>query len=239
MANFLAVVPFIQKAEGGMSRATSDTASKRPSPWLYKGQGGWHTNKGITFTTFKEMAPKLGYQVTADNFFTMPQKIWMPIYKVGYWDPLKLDKLNSQIMAHAIYDFGFNSGTGGAKRQMINWLKKDHNLTVNTTDEIIAAINKLTQSGDKSVFLNFIDFRKRFYKSLNQPKNEKGWFNRMDELAKLGLSTTSNAIKNAGTTVSENKTTTGGTLFFLILTAAAFYKRKNISAWLKKQTSKK
>jgi len=45
MADIKYITGFTEKWEGGLSRATTDTASKNPSPYTYKGQTGWHTNK--------------------------------------------------------------------------------------------------------------------------------------------------------------------------------------------------
>ena len=60
MANYKKIMPFVRKWEGGLSNNKSDNASKNPSPCEYNGKKGWHTNKGVTWTTFKGSA-NLGY----------------------------------------------------------------------------------------------------------------------------------------------------------------------------------
>ena len=54
-----------------------------------------------------------------------------------------------------------------------------------------------------------------------------------------GLAKAKSTVSEFYTLVSNNKTATGGGLFFLILTGIAIYKRKQITAWIKTQTTKK
>ena len=79
MANLSLAIPYIQKWEGGLSRATTDTASKNPSPYEHNGKTGWHTNKGITWGTFTDLALKLGIAISPFNFLQMPDFIWRKI----------------------------------------------------------------------------------------------------------------------------------------------------------------
>ena len=87
------LVPFMKKWEGGLSRATTDTASSNPAPWTYKGQSGWHTNKGITYATFISNASRLGYAPTAENFFLMPDALWLKILTGAYINAFPLDEI--------------------------------------------------------------------------------------------------------------------------------------------------
>lgn len=192
MADFRKAIPFITAAEGGLSRSTADSASKHPAPWPYKGKSGWHTNKGITYSTFVAMAPKLGYQVTATNFFVMPEAIWAKIFKTGYWDLVKADKINSAPVALALVDYAFNFGPGGALRRISTWLASYYQIDAKGSAEIASAINNLTRKSDKEFFLAFIEHRKRAYKALKQPANEEGWLARMEELKETGLSLLTN-----------------------------------------------
>ena len=50
MANFKDIKGLTLKWEGGLSRATTDSASKNSSPYVHEGVTGWHTNRGITYT---------------------------------------------------------------------------------------------------------------------------------------------------------------------------------------------
>lgn len=187
MATFTSAIPYIKKAEGGLSRATTDSASHDPAPWAYGGKTGWHTNKGITYTTFKGMASAVGYEVNATNFFTMPDWIWLGIYKQGYWMPILADKLKSQAIANAYVDYAWGFGVGGATTRVKKWLKAKYNKTVTTNQGIVDTFNLLTKNGDEQVFKDFIEHRKQAFIALNQPANQPGWLSRMDALMKANL----------------------------------------------------
>lgn len=210
MANLQKAIPYIRKAEGGLSRATTDTASKNPAPFPYQGKTGWHTNKGITWTTFSSLAPKLGYQATADNFFVMPDPIWEKIYRHGYWNPMNADKINSEAIAVAIVDYAWAFGVGGATTRLKRWVKTAYGVDASNMTDVVNVINK--QQNESETFDKLIVHRKAAFTALNQPANEKGWQSRMDELKKFGSSLLSNITK----TISENKGSTGAAILFFL-----------------------
>jgi len=190
MATYENAIPYIQKAEGGLSRATGDTASANPAPFTYLGQTGWHTNRGIQWSTFKDSASTVGYAPTAENFFNMPDKIWLGIYHKMFWDVVKGDSYNSQAVANAIVDWGWASGTGerGAKGALIRYLATK-GIKADGYQTISNGFNELVKKeGEDKVFNDLIDERKRFFKSLGQPQNEHSWFSRMEALREQGMS---------------------------------------------------
>jgi lysozyme family protein len=215
MADFNSAIPFILSAEGGLSRNPKDTASKNPAPWSYLGKTGWHTNRGITFSTFVSMAPKLGYAVSPANFFTMPDEIWNKIYKTGYWDAIKGDAINSIPVAIALVDYAFNFGPTGALKRLREWLRDDFNVSVNTTSGLVSAINELTASDEKGFFEKLIAHRKAAYIALKQPAEENGWLERMDKLKDKGLALLSKTVVNTIKIATEHKTAITVTAFFL------------------------
>jgi lysozyme family protein len=195
-----ALISYLQKSEGGLSRSTKDTASKYPSPYVYNGQSGWHTNKGITYQTFESSASGAGYSVTADNFLKMPNDIWGKILKMYYWDPMYCNLYESQAIANAVVDFAWASGTGGSKKALIKYLGKK-GIKVDGAVSIAKAFNNLAKKdGELQVFNDLIDERKRFFKSLNQPANEKGWLNRMETLRKEGAILLKDIVSSTGGT---------------------------------------
>ena len=195
-----ALISYLQKSEGGLSRSTKDTASKYPSPYVYNGQSGWHTNKGITYQTFESSASGAGYSVTADNFLKMPNEIWGKILKMYYWDPMYCNLYESQAIANAVVDFAWASGTGGSKKALIKYLGKK-GIKVDGAVSIAKAFNNLAKKdGELQVFNDLIDERKRFFKSLNQPANEKGWLNRMETLRKEGVILLKDIVSSTGGT---------------------------------------
>ena len=94
------LIPVILSHEGGATNNPADPAAANPSPFVYKGQKGWHTVKGITWATFSQWADKLKYAASAENFFTMPMAIWQRIFTYAYWNALKLGELKSNGVAY-------------------------------------------------------------------------------------------------------------------------------------------
>lgn len=184
MADHKIIIPFILKAEGGLSRATTDTASRNPSPCVINGVTGWHTNKGITWSTFTGLAAKLGYVASCENFKTMPQSIWDKIFKNGYWDALNLDRVNSQAIANIAADFAWGAGpvTAARRLQMAvnNVTNKKLVVDGNIGPTTLAAINSAPQA---ALFTEYANIKDAFYKGLpGQGANQKGWANRHAQL---------------------------------------------------------
>ena len=184
MADYKKIVPFIKKWEGGMSNDKSDTASHRGTmPGTYKGQTGWHTNKGVTWQTFSSLGNKLGYSVTSDNFISMPDSIWGKIFKGGYWDAWGLDNSSSQMVADYIVEFAWGFGVGGSRKHLKNFLKNKHGITANTNKDILTELNILAKKDEKILFAELVQFKKDMFVSLDQPRFIKGWLNRTNEFA--------------------------------------------------------
>lgn len=189
MASHKNIVPFFLKWEGGLSRDTKDSASNNPAPWPYKGLTGWHTNKGITYTTFVTMAPRMGYDITPDNFFIMPNEIWGKIMKGGYWDPYQLDDMQSQAIADTVVSWAWGSGIVGSFKQFKKYLATK-NINVNIHTDVTRAFNELVNaSNEEKIFLELAEWRANYFKSLNQPHWLQGWLNRLEEFKKFGLET--------------------------------------------------
>lgn len=189
MASVSHIRSLVLKWEGGLSNNPSDTASSNPAPWPYNGQTGWHTNKGITYTTFVNLAPKLGYAVTPLNFFTMPDAIWDMIFANGYWNPWNLNNMNSQAIADLIGDMAWGSGIYGSFSSIKKYLATKGYANINTTADAVSAINKLSMSNEQKIFLELIDWRTNFFKSLGQPQFLTGWLNRLNDIKSFGLET--------------------------------------------------
>lgn len=219
MADFSSAIPFITAAEGGLSRAKTDSASKNPAPWAWKGQTGWHTNRGITYSTFVSISQKLGYKATPENFFLMPDRIWQGIFKTGYWDTLECDRINSKAVALVLVDYAFNFGASGARKRLSAWLNSKYKIVATNPTTVATAINQLTAKEDKTFFVALIQHRREAYKKLHQPQNEEGWSARMDKLEKEGLAF-----------VYEHKGSLAGVAFLLLLTFIAFQNREKIAA---------
>jgi lysozyme family protein len=144
----------------------------------------------------------VGYAVTADNFFKMPDNIWLGIYKKGYWDEVKGDSYTSQALANAIVDYAWAFGVGGARTRISKYILDKYKVNTKNFTEIANAFNTLTKNGDKQVFDDFIEHRKQAFKALKQPANEKGWLTRMDTLRRDSLSLLYDGVTQAATKVT-------------------------------------
>lgn len=192
MANAFLIIPHVLKWEGGLSRNPADSASKNPAPCTYNGKTGYHTNKGVTYTTFTSLAKSLNYDPTCENFFTLPEDIFLKIFKTGYWNGFKLDEYKSQKIANVIVSWAWASGAYGAYKQLKKFFDKQYNVKlVGTYNENINTIkdlfNKETEIDESTVYNKLIEAYRNFYISLNQPTFIKGWLNRLTDLDTFNL----------------------------------------------------
>jgi lysozyme family protein len=192
MANFKEIVPFTYEKEGGLSRASSDTARFNPSPYSIKDpkdgvvKTGWHTNKGVTYSTFRDGASKYGYVDNAENFAKMPEEIWTKIAKKGFWDTMNLDAMKSQAIANLFFSWMWGSGYSWRKRFQAYLTTKGVDWSISDLKKIPSIIDSLVaKEGEKKIFDELIEQKRQFLISLNQPANTKGWLNRLEALKNL------------------------------------------------------
>ncbi len=194
MANHKNQMDFIKKWEGGLSNDPRDLfPASHPAPCYYMGQSGWHTNKGIIYSTFESNAHKLGYEASCDNFFKMPNHIWLKIYKASFWDKFLLDSYRSQSIADIIVSLAWGSGIGGAYKQTAKFLNATYGTKFPTNAsgyslenakkfrDIFQQVTR-TAHAEKRVQEKFIAHYRQFYISLNNPTYIKGWLNRVNAL---------------------------------------------------------
>ena len=174
MADFTKAIPIIKRSEGGLSKNTSDSASKDPVP----DGSGYHTNKGITWTAFKAFAKKLNYDPSPKLFYEMPEAIWRGITKVGYWDTLQADKIRSQSVATILVDWNFGSGNWSVKNlQTILNTKFNYKLVVDgfIGSMTLMAINAVNQKDlTNYLYQARIEFINKISKG-NNAKFKNGW----------------------------------------------------------------
>jgi lysozyme family protein len=182
MADYTNIVSFIKSKEGGKSSATTDTASRNPSP-CGNGSNGYpyHTNKGVTWETFSSNA-SLGYTASCSNFLAMPNNIWGLIYKKSYWNPMKGDEIRNQAIANSFVEMAWGSGVGGATNMLKQFFKANYNKTFNNVGQMVAFVNDLDRKGQTpELFEKLYDFRANKYASFSTASsNLKGWMNRLD-----------------------------------------------------------
>jgi hypothetical protein len=222
MAQYTKIITFIKSKEGGLSSATTDTASNSPSN-CGKGSNGkpYHTNKGVTWSTFKGLSSKLGYSASCDNFIKMPDDIWGKIYKDGYWNPMQGDRIQNQAIANTFVEMAWGSGVGsntstrGAIPYLKNFFKSKYNKNFSNITEIVDYVNELDNNGQTpELFEKLYDFRKSLYTSFNQPSNIKGWFNRLDAFYLLNKPFAVSSKTKTTITVGVLLIVAGATLYY-------------------------
>lgn len=184
------LVPFIQKFEGGLSRDPADTASGNPAPWTYKGVTGWHTNKGVTYSTFVAMAPKVGYEISSENFFAMPDRIWMGILKEGYMKSFPLERISHLPRIQAvIITWAWGSGTGGAEKYLARFQREvmkinDSNIT--KTEIVNNFLLRVNPINELLVFNQLCDRREQDFRQMATfSVHGRGWLRRLEEFRNL------------------------------------------------------
>lgn len=177
------LIPFILKKEGGLSRDPQDTASKNPAPWPYDNgngmQTGWHTNKGVTYTTFIGNASKAGYAPTADNFFKMPNNVWRPVLR-AYEEAFPIERIKHLPKIQAvIITWAWGSGPHGTETRLARFQREvmgieDDNIT---RAEIVENFRRrITRANEEMWFQKLNDRRAEdFAKMPTFSAHGRGW----------------------------------------------------------------
>lgn len=221
MANYKALIPHMLKWEGGYSSDPKDTASSVATTRLLNGYP-IHTNKGITFATWRETAKSLGHSPSQVAFLEMTSEEWGKIMKKFYWDYVLGDKIQSQAIAEILTEIVWGSGPGGLKPNVILVQKflKDRGYDPKGIDGAIGpntvnAINKYVYdkgaTGEKQIVDLIWNNRAKQLKTYSSAKDHlKGWMNRMNDW----YSNASDRIKQF---IKDNPTGTGilGSVVFL------------------------
>ena len=183
-------------------------STKGFNPW-FEWVGGWEggynfrspeedpggpTNRGIIWTTYQFVAPKVGLPLSFDYFknrFTKndAKKIAYYLWRLWQGDNNK----NDAIAAGLVYSFW--GGHGGPMTGFVqSWIKKnsdpkivvDNGLGENT----VKSINKLSSDQQNRLIKAMTDFKYVYMRSLSNAKYNPGWFNARPSFEKLlqGLS---------------------------------------------------
>lgn len=170
---------YILRWEGGLSKHTRDSASRHPVP----DGSGYHTNKGITWRVFASI---YGTSNTAiSQFYEMSHEDFKGIYKL-YWNGVKADLIQSQILGEFVTDFAWGSGVAGASRQVQKWLNtQGYKVIVDGKIgmQSVTSINQLIKTkGEKATFESLNAHRRHFLSGLKDfDVFGKGWFNRLND----------------------------------------------------------
>jgi len=171
-------VRHILKWEGKQSKNPNDTAAKCVQP------GQVHTNRGVTFCTFKALASSLGITpVTYERFLSMTdQDAAKFIYR--FYQDVQGSSFPDEL-ALAMTEAAWGSGPNRAYTHLRDALK-DLGRTVNTNAEARAVASKVNA---KALFDKYQDRRRTFLQTTlgSQAKYSmfvKGWINRLNDFNK-------------------------------------------------------
>lgn len=115
------------------------------------------------------------------------EQLVIEIYDTKYYQPIKADRIDSDMIRTHLYDMGVNAGTGAAVKLLQKAINKVYGVTI-ATDGAIGNIT-LTYTNNKAklneLVNEFINQRRLYYQDLvkRKPTNQKflkGWLNRVD-----------------------------------------------------------
>ena len=222
MANYKLILPSVAKFEGGLSSDPKDSCSKLRSDIIDPKNGlGYHTNKGVCYSTWVSASKKLGFDSSGKAFVNMTQSQWESIIKELYWNPLNLDKVNSQAIAEILFQSNWGSGMGGAM-VLVRFMqgKLDIAQTGKMDENTITKLNNYTKTktAETSLFKSIWQRRLEYLQSLKSfATYGKGWTNRMNDLLNRGLSY-----------IGQNKGKIGVTALLLIAGIGYYAYSKNL-----------
>lgn len=162
MADISKALMFTLQNEGGASY--SDHPMDRGGP----------TKFGITLKTLTSWRH---YPCTADDVKHLTEEEACRIYKIHYWDPLKLDGIIDQGIATAIFDCAVNRGVGVARQYAMDICDHLAHLTINECKpkEFIELFSNRMREG----YLHIIESHP------SQIVFKNGWMNRADRILTL------------------------------------------------------
>lgn len=88
----------LSKHEGGFANHPNDP--------------GKETNRGVTIKTWNAAAAKYGWTPGVEGLKKITQDQWVTIAKTYYWDFMRLDSVDNQAIASAIFHITWGSGPG-------------------------------------------------------------------------------------------------------------------------------
>jgi lysozyme family protein len=185
MADYTKILNHVAKFEGGLSSDPDDNASRFPSPIKDAKGRPYHTNKGVVWATWVNYSKIKGIAVDANKWFNMTEATWRDIVKKLYWDPYKLDNLNSQGIAEIIFEAYWGGGGSVMAKDVQTKLRQlGFNVSVDGSvgNETIKALNQaIKKPGAEKMFIEYMtQERLKYLKGLSDWwKYGKGWTNRV------------------------------------------------------------
>lgn len=164
MADAEKMIPHIRRWEGGYSNDPDDA--------------GGCTMYGVTIKTYQKY---FGADKNCNDLRFITEAEWLHIFKKGYWDKIKADKISNQKIAELCVDMLWGSGpiTAIKKIQAALGLKADGIVGPQT-------LKALNSEDSEAVFTQLWNMRKRWLETIAQRGNNKkflkGWLNRLNSI---------------------------------------------------------
>lgn len=171
MSNFKNALQVVLKHEGGFTNDPQDP--------------GGPTNLGLTFSDMVEM----GLPQTTEQIKSLTPESAAPIYYKLYWQPMRLDDVQNDMLALCIFDQCVLSGRGGATRA-IQSVACPNEIDGVIGPKTIQAINSYPDQG--SIAYHFLDAMDAHYRAIvasngSLSKFLPGWINRLNDLRVIEL----------------------------------------------------
>lgn len=180
MSNPRNIVVFTMAREGGKSSSQSDNAKAYPSP-CGNGKNGYpiHTNKGVTWKTFTDLAPVLGYVASCSNFMNMPFEIWLKIFMHGYWNPMHCSEVRNEAIANIFVTWAYMSGQGNATNILKDFFKDEYGQNFGNLAQIVAFVNEIDANDqNERLFNGLMAARRKWLLAIPGSANDAGWLTR-------------------------------------------------------------
>ena len=172
---------FVMASEGGKSNDSRDTWAVKCAPFA----GAYHTNKGITFCTWKSNAKAIGSEPTYEAFLSMTDEQANKILYEFYLFSTKNGSIKDNAIALSITEAYWGSG-GHAFQNLATALNAAGFKCTSAlilTNQMIQGANSLDA---KLLFDKFWTARYNYLKSLsNAPTYIKGWTTRINSFKKI------------------------------------------------------
>lgn len=168
--NWIEYIRHVLESEGETSKDPNDSAAKCVPT------GKIHTNKGVTYCTYKDKAEKLGLNPSYESFLKLTDADAAKFLYVYYMAVNGQEFADS--LALALTESAWMSGTARAYEHLKKALE-NLGQTANTRGELIAKAKILP---DRLIFDEFTKVRRQYLEkllSLPKYKNYKGWLTRL------------------------------------------------------------
>lgn len=165
--------------EGGYANISGDAGGE-----TYKGIARKKNSAWVGWQLLDTHKPLKWNQKIQDSQL---DKMILEFYDAKYYQPIKADKIDSDMIRTHLYDMAVNAGTGAAVKLLQKSINKVYGIAI-AVDGIMGNIS-LTYTNNKAklneLVNEFINQRREYYRNLVtiKPSNKKflqGWLNRVE-----------------------------------------------------------